>query len=958
MRKVLLLCFFISLNIFSSAQDKEFQYEVINSANGLNTNNINDCIKDNRGFLWIATDLGVTRYAYQHSLHIITNPKTTRPIGVQNKLLIIDSILYSGGGTGLYKINTNNCSFSKQDLKSDESINDMLFYKGQIIMANKEDHLIILDIKTGKVEKLKTGHDQIINLVVKDDLIYCLTITSKCLIFDINDRKINKLKILPKFNFRNKLYLSKNGDLLYLNKEKIKKIDKSSQTFIDVKNSIDSVSAYVEDKSGGFYYVRNFYSFFHQSQGKSPQKLTPPVHKSTEFRGLKADASGVIYILSNQGLIILQKIKPFTLLDVFHDGKAHAQRAIFEDTIGDRLLFFSYDKASLWDKRTGNFNVKDWNYLSHAALQIDDNLLIASEAGTVYSIDLHTLNRQKLFPNPIPAIQFISIGKNHKNEIFLGALNGLYTLRGPKNELVHLPLKFRGDDFTKMTVKAIWVDKQDHLWVGGSFGILILNQQLEVIDRYSTFSKGLRKLPVDEVNCFYPTPSGIYAGLDGDLVFIPFNRSAPKFLFSAVFGKSTNRIVSILEDNYHDIWFASYSGIYRLHPTDNTIRAFHAPFYFTNDEFNRSSSCKTKNGKLYFGNVAEYVEIDPVKYRDDVALPSFEFNNIRVFKNNENELLRYDVKNGDTLSLPQEGSSMGINFSLNDPLNSNRFTYQYRLANLNDKWVDLGSTSSVQLFSLSAGKHDLQLRAIGNDGYSSNILKLYIIVPAFFYKTIWFNFIIISLILAIGFSFYIIRIRNLKKLLQFRREISNELHDTVGTSVTKSIYLAQAILNESKSGDQRVQKIIDYGRQINSNFRDVLWSLEKETDSIVNLFDRIYEIGNSAVEHTNFDFSIIKENIDQDFPLSIRQKRDLLMITREAIHNALKHSNGNKIRLTFSLNENRLHVNIHDNGFNQDPEIKFTGMGLESMRLRAKKMGASKITFSKGETGFEIHLIL
>jgi two-component sensor histidine kinase len=340
-----------------------------------------------------------------------------------------------------------------------------------------------------------------------------------------------------------------------------------------------------------------------------------------------------------------------------------------------------------------------------------------------------------------------------------------------------------------------------------------------------------------------------------------------------------------------------------------------------------------------------------------LSIPQLHFNIIKIFSSNKNEKVRYDVGNNDSLYLPVEGSSIESSYSINDLFNSENTKYQYRIQNLSQDWIDLSNRSSLQLFSLPAGKYNLQIKASGYDGYSSEILQLFIFVPAVFYKTLWFFLLVIFLIVIIGVGIYWIRVNNLKQRLRFRKELSNDLHDTVGTAVTKSIYAAQSILDETNEHDKRLQQIIDYGRQIHTNFRDVIWSLDSKTDEIVNLFDRINEIGNNAVENSQFDFLIKKEGIDERRQLTNLQKREILLISRECIHNAIKHSNGNLIVFEFSMQNEHLHLRISDDGINQDEELDFKGMGLSSIMLRVKKMHGS-VTFSKNVNGFVINLYL
>lgn len=953
--------FFLVLHQMSGrayANDNKFQYFVISLANGLNTNNVNDCVKDNRGFLWVATDFGLTRYAGQNSIHFNTESNTGKLLGQFTKLLVTDSIIYAAGSTGFYAIDPLNCSITEINLKPDVYILDMAFYKDHIILSSREGVLFFYTPRTLQKEWFNLGDKgSIIDIIVKNKTLFCLSLSTGCILFDLDARKIKKKLILSPFSYIDRFYLTKKNEIILSTRGYLKIFDERSADFIST-TQLKNTTGYKEIGENQLFFITDYYKLFFRDDKNTLHLLTPPVSKITEFRMIKGDLNDDIYLITNQGIIIIRKFNPFRVINVFGDQKVHVQRAIYEDTTNKQILFFSYDKLGVFDQQKKYFKSIPLNLITHTFLEYDNRLLLVTEGSKLYSLKKSIFSYKQLFLQENPPIQFISASQSSDGTIFLGTINGLYYTKDLSKGIIRLKLVHEGKDLSNMQVKSIWVNLDGVVWIGGTSGILVMNKHFEIIDHYAVGKPQHRSLPVDEVNCFYPTQTGLYAGLDGELAFIPYNGSAPQFYYSPIFGKSNNRIVSIIADRYDEIWFATYRGIYRLSPHNKSIRSFHAPIYFTNDEFNRSSSLRSKSGKLYFGNIAEFIEIDPDKYRDTIRPVQFQFNVAKIFTTANDQFVLNGLKNGDQVKIPLEGTSIDLSYSLDDYINSDQITYQYRIHNLKAEWVDLGNRTSVQLFSLPAGSHLIEIRAIGNNGVLPSVLNLNLIVPAIFYKTVWFDLLIISFILIFIGIISWIRIRNLKRIYQFRKEISHELHDSVGTNVTKSIYAAQSLMNEFDIKDNRLQQIIDYGRQTNATFRDVLWSLEKNTDPIVNLFDRINEIGNNAVANTSFDFQMYRDQIDLEFSLTVRQKRDLLMISREAIHNVLKHSNGDLILFHFFTNNNKIHLKITDNGTNTDTEIRHGGMGLESMRSRARKMGAEKIVFQKYFDGFEVYLII
>ena len=74
--------------------------------------------------------------------------------------------------------------------------------------------------------------------------------------------------------------------------------------------------------------------------------------------------------------------------------------------------------------------------------------------------------------------------------------------------------------------------------------------------------------------------------------------------------------------------------------------------------------------------------------------------------------------------------------------------------------------------------------------------------------------------------------------------------------------------------------------------------------------------------------------------LSYQSKRNLILLFTEALNNALKHSNADTILVKAELTENRrITLSVHDNGRGFSPDEVDSGIGLQSMKERAHKLG-------------------
>jgi len=85
----------------------------------------------------------------------------------------------------------------------------------------------------------------------------------------------------------------------------------------------------------------------------------------------------------------------------------------------------------------------------------------------------------------------------------------------------------------------------------------------------------------------------------------------------------------------------------------------------------------------------------------------------------------------------------------------------------------------------------------------------------------------------------------------------------------------------------------------------------------------------------------------------------LYHIAREAVNNAVKHSNCSRIEIALARDgaDGRIHLKIIDNGTGIDPEPSGRGIGLQIMAYRAKIIDA-RFNIDTGPTGTQVHVSL
>ncbi len=111
-------------------------------------------------------------------------------------------------------------------------------------------------------------------------------------------------------------------------------------------------------------------------------------------------------------------------------------------------------------------------------------------------------------------------------------------------------------------------------------------------------------------------------------------------------------------------------------------------------------------------------------------------------------------------------------------------------------------------------------------------------------------------------------------------------------------------------------------------------------------------------EKTPIEFYSDAEDLEnKEIPLLLGWSRELVLIFKEAMTNALKHSNATEVHLNLKLEVSSFVFTLADNGVGMDEDGRAGSVGLKSMRNRIKSLGGT-IYFEKLEQGTQVRLIV
>ncbi len=199
-------------------------------------------------------------------------------------------------------------------------------------------------------------------------------------------------------------------------------------------------------------------------------------------------------------------------------------------------------------------------------------------------------------------------------------------------------------------------------------------------------------------------------------------------------------------------------------------------------------------------------------------------------------------------------------------------------------------------------------------------------------------------------------------LEQIRKRISSDLHDDIGSNLGSISLIARTArkdlvrLHGPKEIDVDLVEVETIARESSLAMRDIIWLLERRQDSIGDLVQRMRDTAGRLLREIQYTLEC--ESTKTAAKLSLDAKRHLFLFYKESIHNILKHSQANRVSIRLWDEDDKLALEIVDNGIGIPMNSDGHPTTVNKLEDRARVLdGLLQITSSK-ETGTRIRLLI
>ncbi|MEP7321765.1 MAG: ATP-binding protein [Saprospiraceae bacterium] len=189
-----------------------------------------------------------------------------------------------------------------------------------------------------------------------------------------------------------------------------------------------------------------------------------------------------------------------------------------------------------------------------------------------------------------------------------------------------------------------------------------------------------------------------------------------------------------------------------------------------------------------------------------------------------------------------------------------------------------------------------------------------------------------------------------------------ELHDDMGgtlSGITLYSHLVNDLLDSGKytEAKQSANIIQQSANEMNHTLRDLIWAFSSEMDTPQKLIEKIDEYIVWMAKSKNIKVHQNVSEISSAINLPSKITRNIYLIIKEAINNAVKHSQASELEITIKPTPTSIFFSIKDNGIGFDIDHVQSGHGLITMKNRSAEIKSEIIVISTITQGTTISLV-
>jgi signal transduction histidine kinase len=199
-------------------------------------------------------------------------------------------------------------------------------------------------------------------------------------------------------------------------------------------------------------------------------------------------------------------------------------------------------------------------------------------------------------------------------------------------------------------------------------------------------------------------------------------------------------------------------------------------------------------------------------------------------------------------------------------------------------------------------------------------------------------------------------------ILAERNRLALDLHDAVSQKLFGLVLTAEAaatlVEQDADAARDQLRKLQRLAQEALDELRSLVFELrppELEKDGLAGTLRKHVELLRRLQQRE------IELEVRDGLPVDVARDREVLRIAQEALQNALRHAEADRIAVRLEVDEARLVLEIEDDGIGFEPNapgVRARRLGLTSMEERAARLGGTLELRSAPGSGTTVRLVL
>ena len=978
---------FFTLVTVAFSQQVIPRFESLGVNEGLSQSSVYSVHQDRKGFMWFGTADGLNRYD-GHSIKVFRVEETSGKFNLNfiRGALAEDAQgnLWFANETGIYyfsPLEESIINVHQFETVFNGTHSIVGFDKNNNIWLTTGDALSVYAVKEKKITHFKlpfnfsssqvpVGHE-----ITDSAILLSVTATPGILRFDLTTRTFEWL-----FEEHGRSLAVKRGDkkLFIFSATDISFYDSLSRRTIRIdfpeNVAVGNIREVLEDRFGRVWIATLGFGLFEYDL-KSGKTISYR-HDNARHKSLPIDLAISLFVDRNDNLWIGMDgaglarldLKPprfnlFPMNEGDHPSLSdYFTKCFYEDARG-RIWFGTHSNGfNIFDPRTNelinshlqsNFRgVLPGKIVGAIHEEGNGNFWIGHNNG-ISIFNEPTAKFQSVDIQPRPALDkwvnyVYRILKRRNGDLLVATIYGLVTVDpGDPEKGAHY---HKEKDYTSVVATDVFEAGDNTIWftspINGLYHVQDSSGSFTLLGKYFA-GLDLRCVRKDQEN-----DSILWIGSGKGLIKFNAFTFAHRFI-STKNGLNNEYIYGVLEDSLHNLWISTNGGVSQINKNSLDVVNYTVGDGLQSNEFNTGAFHKGKSGTLYFGGIKGFNWFKPGVSAHPIGSPGVAITDVTV---NTQPVVRDSIFHYQRLiTLPFNKNNIEFEFAVLDFTRPQANKVRYRLEGWDQDWVQT-SSRTVRYANLPPGQYRFQTIGYNSQGVASDEEQITISILAPFWLSSWFYFVLACLMLII----VILATKSLsqrkiaRQLREMERQaavtserlrISKDMHDEIGSGLTHIALLSELNIGMQRSTEEMktdIATISGSAQKLVQSMGEIIWAMNPQNDSLENLLAYLRE-----QVYRYFEPFDIKCTIDfpREIPnvrLTDAQRRNVFLVTKEALNNALKHSQGDLVEIKLRVDNGMLEFAITDNGVGVDlDKIRRYSNGFRNMKSRMKEIGGT-----------------